>query len=135
MPDQPQEDPKIIIDEDWKEQVQREKAKAQEAEENAASDDAEASEAPSPEASPSEDQLPPASFDFLVQILATQALDAMGVMPRPDGQMGTPNKAMAKHYIDLLGVLETKTSGNLDAEETKLLSEILHQLRMSFLQV
>jgi len=68
-------------------------------------------------------------------MLATQALHAMGQLPGPDGELAKPEKPIAKHYIDLLGVIEAKTSGNLDAEESKMLTEVLHQLRLAFLQV
>jgi hypothetical protein len=128
------EDPKLIIDEDWKSQVQREK-------EQAASQQSEAAEAPAAEPSAADEgdvelpPLPPASFEFLISMLASQALDAMGQLPRPDGTIGKPQKPLAKHYIDLIGVLEEKTQGNLEAAESKMLGEVLHQLRMAFLQV
>ena len=42
---------------------------------------------------------------------------------------------MAKHFIDLLGVLEEKTEGNLNEEEKQMLTESLHQFRMAFMQM
>ena len=38
----------------------------------------------------------------------------------------------AKHHIDTLEMLQEKTSGNLTDEETKILSEALHALRMAY---
>jgi hypothetical protein len=42
---------------------------------------------------------------------------------------------IAKHYIDMLEVLDTKTAGNLEAEEKKLLDTTLHQLRMAYVEM
>ena len=113
----PNEEPKIIVDDDWKEQVQQEKAKASTEE----------------EVDSSQPELPPASFPILVSTLSTQALASMGYIPGPDGQPMT-NLPMAKHFVDTLAVLEEKTKGNLDEEENGLLSETLHQLRMAYVQ-
>jgi hypothetical protein len=40
---------------------------------------------------------------------------------------------MARHLIDLLGVIEEKTRGNLTADEAAMLEQMLHQLRMLYL--
>jgi hypothetical protein len=42
---------------------------------------------------------------------------------------------MAKHHIDMLGVIEEKTRGNLNKEEQEMLDSALHELRMLFVQV
>jgi len=113
----PNEEPKIIVDDDWKEQVQKEKTDA----------------AVDKETDNSLPELPPASFSILVSTLSTQALASMGYIPDPNGQPMT-NLPMAKHFVDTLAVLEEKTKGNLDNEESSLLTETLHQLRMAFVQ-
>ena len=69
---------------------------------------------------------------MLVTTLSAQAMTALGFFPDPSGE-SKPNRAMAKHFIDTLGVLEEKTVGNLDDEEKNMLSETLHQLRMAFI--
>ena len=112
------EDPKIIVDDDWKSQVEQEKKKLQE------EMDAEQLEGAN--------ELPPASFALLLTSMGTQALAALGKLPSPDGQAPTVNKAVARHYIDLIAVLEEKTAGNLDADEKAMLTNILHELRMVF---
>jgi hypothetical protein len=38
----------------------------------------------------------------------------------------------AKQTIDILSVMEEKTRGNLDPMEERLLSDILHELRIHF---
>jgi hypothetical protein len=76
--------------------------------------------------------LPPASFSLLVQTLSLQALAALGQVPDPAGKATGPRLDLAKHTIDLLGILEEKTKGNLTAEEAALLENILHELRLAY---
>ncbi|HZZ26823.1 MAG TPA: DUF1844 domain-containing protein [Pirellulales bacterium] len=135
---------KIIIDEDWKTQVQAEKeaAKSGHAPENMpatassapiASGSAEnqsSIESNSPEL-PDFD-LPPASLVFLCTTLATQAMIALGQVPNPISGKTEPRLKQAKHYIDTLGMLEEKTAGNRTADESALFDDLLHQLRMAY---
>lgn len=117
------EKPKIIIDEDWKAQVEREKEEVVDAPEDAAGADA-------------EEVLPPASFATLVMTLATQAMGALGQLQEPteDGKVQV-QLPVGKHLIDTLAVLEEKTKGNLSAEETTMLENVLNQLRMLYVEV
>ncbi|MFN3193559.1 MAG: DUF1844 domain-containing protein [Aureliella sp.] len=129
------EEPKIIIDEDYKTQVEREKAQLREkAESETESDSSEPVAEASDDASGDTDvpPPPPASMSFLVTSLATQAMAALGQIPGDDGKPLPMNLDYAKHFIDLLGVLEEKTKGNLDEAESKFLEETLHQMRMMF---
>ncbi len=155
--------PKIIVDSDWKEQVAKEKQAAASAATDTApagdeqteaaptadagvpeSDAAESpvAEAPSPETpateSPTGDggpPLPTPSFEVLVSMLFTQAISALGQMPSPvDGETKV-DKRMAKHTIDMLDMLTAKTEGNLTEQESKMLSEALHALRMTYVSV
>ena len=129
MQDENTENPKIIVDEDWKSQVEREKNQAaQPPAENVPNEPTESSVAHD------ESELPDANFPMLVTMLATQALVALGQLPGGEGESPKVQKPVAKHFIDLLGVLETKTAGNLQPEEAKMLREILHNLRMTFVQ-
>lgn len=89
-----------------------------------------ASEAPPAEA-PAAGQRGRSSHQFLelVTMLAAQAeLFLVGAEDLP------AQPAEAKRLIDYLGVLEEKTAGNLSAEEAKLLSNVVYQLRTIFLQ-
>ncbi len=76
----------------------------------------------------------PEKIDFISFIvsLGTQALVMLGEMPNPETRLQAVNIDAAKQTIDILGMLEEKTKGNLSAEEAKLLSEILTTLRMAF---
>jgi hypothetical protein len=77
---------------------------------------------------------PPATFEFLVHTLFTQALMAFGRIPNPITNKALKNVATAKHFIDTLAMLEAKTQGNLSTEERNLLEEMQHQLRMLYLE-
>lgn len=79
--------------------------------------------------------LPEANFMGLLFSLHTGALAALGDVPDPHSGETRPDLHVAKHSIDLLGVLKKKTHGNLDADEERLLDNILYDLRMRFVQV
>ena len=123
MPDQPDQ-PKIIIDSDWKSQAQAEKERLSEQEKARP-----ASGARGP------DDMPPADVRALVGSLATQALLYMGAFPDPETGQAMISLEYAKHAIDLLGVLEQKTRGNLDPEEQQDITEVLNELRQRFVQI
>jgi hypothetical protein len=136
------DEPKLIIDEDWKSQVQREKEQfKQKPQETAAEEDSSAVEAGRQsseaykEAPPQSESPPPASFEFLVSGIATQAVAAMGQLPDEEGKPLPVNLEYARHFIDLLGVIESKTQGNLSEHEQRFLQDSLHQLRMLFVAV
>ena len=76
--------------------------------------------------------MPPASFGMLVTSLATQAMAALGFFPDPSTGETMLNRPIAKHFIDTLSVLDEKTKGNLTDQESEILSQALHQLRMVF---
>jgi len=73
---------------------------------------------------------PPASFEFLIHTLFTQALMALGRIPNPITKQSLVNMATARHFVDTLTMLEQKTAGNLTADERRMLEEIQHQLRL-----
>lgn len=74
----------------------------------------------------------PASFISLVMSLASNAAAALGMMPHPvTGETGVDLKT-AKHWIDVLGMLEKKTAGNLDPQEEQMVEGLLADLRMQY---
>ena len=120
------EEKKIIIDEDWKAQAQKEKEVLKEQEKV----EHETKEEPLP-------PMPEANFSGLVSMLATQAFYALGLI-RPEGdedKQVEPDWQIAKFNIDMLGMLEEKCNGNLTEEEAGLLKSTLDQLRMLFVQL
>lgn len=83
----------------------------------------------------SEDTLPEADFSFLLISLATQAGIALGEAPHPDTGQASINIPAARLSVDLLGILQEKTKGNLTAEEAQLLENLLTHLRLRFVEV
>ena len=74
----------------------------------------------------------PASFISLVMSLASNAAASLGMMPHPvTGETGVDLKT-AKHWIDVLGMLEKKTAGNLDPQEAQMVEGLLADLRMQY---
>lgn len=94
-----------------------------------------AAESPGPAASAGKIPMPPAKLETLILMLSSQAFFAMGLVPHPETGKTDKDLAVAQHLIDLLGVLEEKTKGNRTPDEIKLLSQTLHELRMTFVQV
>jgi hypothetical protein len=77
---------------------------------------------------------PPIRFEHLVQQLYLSALMQMGAAT-PEGQRPRVDIIGARQSIDLLGVLEEKTKGNLTATEVRMLDTVLFELRMTFLEL
>ena len=172
------EEKKIVVDDDWKDQVRKEREQLreqerarpksdepsgsgtdEEAEPSAEADADEPADAEAPDKAPDKaegpekaeadeqaeekaeekaesegPQMPPASFEMLLSTLATQAMHAMGLVPGPDGK-SEADRDLARHFIDTLGILEEKTRGNLTDEESQMLEQILHEMRMMFVQL
>ena len=119
------------VDESWKEQAEREK-RAPETTAPPPGTVAAPAGAPGPE--PAEEEgIPQARFDLFVSGLAVETLIALGDMAHPTTRKQAMNLPQAKYLIDLMGVLEEKTKGNLSADEDKLLKDTLYQLRMRYL--
>ncbi len=132
------EDRKIIVDEDWKGKVQREKeealAKSQEPQEGqpAAGEEAGAVE----DGGQPEDQAQPdlgdvdQNFMALMSSLVTQAMYALGMVPQEEGS----NQVMvdlnaSKQLVDILVMLKKKTEGNLTNDESRQLTEAISELQ------
>ncbi len=81
--------------------------------------------------------LPPASFSFLVLSLRAQAEMQLGLMQfgQDEEKDAEPDLPLARHTIDLMGILAEKTKGNLSLEEQRLLENSLTELRFRFVQV
>jgi hypothetical protein len=77
---------------------------------------------------------PPIKFEHLVQQLYVSSLMQMGAMT-PEGQRPRVDIIGARQSIDMLGVLEEKTKGNLTTTEAGVLESVLFELRMTFLEI
>jgi hypothetical protein len=118
--------PKIQIDSDWKAEAQAEKERLAKQVKSAEG---------KPGAGAGAGGMPPASFESLVSTIVTQALFAMGAIPDPRTGQRMQHLDLARHHIDMLGVLEKKTKGNLTEEETTMLSTAAYELRSRYVQL
>jgi len=116
-------DPKIIIDEDWKAQIQREKEQAQEADTPDAKEEEER-----PRGLPEE-----VSFETVVSTLGMQAIMALGMVAPRGAEQVQVDLPGAKVLIDMLMVLRDKTKGNLTPEEEGYLTQTLADLQQGYL--
>ncbi len=112
------EEPKIIVDSDWKQEAQQEKERLSEE---------------TLDAGPG-GPMPEPTFLEIVNLLAMQAVIGLGGMRMPDGREMPADINVAKHNIDLLEILKEKTAGQLDDTDQKVLDATLHELRLGFVQ-
>ena len=85
---------------------------------------------------PEEIPLPPATFDFLILSLRSQAEMQLGLLHfGEEKDRPKPHLGLAHHTIDLMAMLMEKTKGNRSIEESRLLENSLTELRFRFVQV
>ncbi len=117
------------VDESWKEQVEKEKSQAAAPPPRAGG--------PQPSA-PGRDEpvpsrkAPSGEFGMFLSSLSMQAMMALGELPHPVTQERQEDLEQARYLIDILGMLQAKTQGNLTAEEGQLLEGLLYELRMKY---
>lgn len=131
-----EENPSFVkkVDESWKEQVEREKKIGEKAPPKP-SPTAQVSVAPGqkpPKVARPENLPAGGEFVFLLSSLSMEALRAMGEMPDPRAGVGHVDLEQARLLIDILGMLQEKTRGNLTPEEASMLESLLYELRMKF---
>ncbi len=78
--------------------------------------------------------LPEATFSTFIYSLSTSALVHLGEIPEPATQKMAKNLPLAQQTIDILGILQEKTKGNLTQEEENLLNSLLYDLRMRYVK-
>ncbi len=122
------DDPKIFVDEDWKQKAEAEKKAL---EEEIASQAEESAEAPAE----GEYDLPAASFPSLLQEFSTRALVSLGMIQNPFSGEAQVDLKAAAYSIDMLAILQEKTAGNLEENESAYLGQLIAQLREAFLKV
>ncbi len=84
--------------------------------------------------SASKSGLPRIDFSSFILSLYSSGLVQLGSMEDPSTGEKTKNLEMAKHTIDMIAMLQEKTSGNLTGDEEKLLSALLSELRMAYVE-
>ena len=80
-------------------------------------------------------QDPNTSFAAFAMSLAATAAAHLGDLPDPMTGQTHVDVLAAGHIIDLLAMLQQKTTGNLDAEEAQLLEQVLYELRLRYVEV
>ena len=80
-------------------------------------------------------QMPPASLEMLVTTLVTEAMMSLGQVPHPHTGEVLFQPQQAKYLIDMIDMLREKTKGNVTPDETELMEQLLHQLRLAYVQL
>jgi hypothetical protein len=78
--------------------------------------------------------LPKIDVSTFVMSIVGSAYVHLGDAPSPDGREER-NLLLARQDIDLLGLLQDKTKGNLSGDEERLLSQAITDLRLRFVEV
>lgn len=77
----------------------------------------------------------PGSFVNFAMTIASNAASSLGMMENPVTRKREVDLELAKHWIDILGMLEQKTRGNLIAEEEQILEGLLADLRLQYVSL
>lgn len=77
----------------------------------------------------------PASFINFLMSIASNAAAALGMMEHPATGERSVDLQLGKHWIDVLGMLEQKTHGNLHPQEAQIMEGLLADLRMQFVSL
>lgn len=123
MAKEKKDEKKIIVDEDWKAEAQKEK-------EVLAAEEEKTEQQPQRRG-----PLPKGDLAALISTLTTQAFFSMGAFKIEGQENREPDLELAKYNIDMLETLEEKTKGNLSEDEAKILAETLNQVRMAYVKL
>ena len=77
----------------------------------------------------------PASFMSFLMSIASNAASALGMMEHPVTHQRDVDVELGKHWIDVLGMLQKKTAGNLTPQEKRMLEGLLSDLRMQYVSL
>ena len=77
----------------------------------------------------------PASFVSFVMSIASNAASALGMMEHPVTHQREVDIELGKHWIDVLGMMQKKTAGNLTPQEKRMLEGLLSDLRMQYVSL
>ncbi|GIK53244.1 MAG: DUF1844 domain-containing protein [Planctomycetaceae bacterium] len=117
--DCPDKKPKLVIDSDWKQQVEREKQQMEDELKRSFE---------------RKTDLPPADFMLHCASLGTQALIFMGALAHPETGQYVVDLEQARFLIDTIEVLQAKTKGNLTPEEDQSLKNLLGDLKVEWVR-
>jgi len=77
----------------------------------------------------------PASFVSFIMSIASNAASALGMMEHPVTHQREVDVELGKHWIDVLGMMQKKTEGNLTPQERRMLEGLLGDLRMQYVSL
>ena len=77
----------------------------------------------------------PASFVSFMMSIASNAASALGMMEHPVTHQRDVDVELGKHWIDVLGMLQKKTAGNVTPQEKRMLEGLLADLRMQYVSL
>jgi hypothetical protein len=77
----------------------------------------------------------PAGFLSFIMSIASNAASALGMMEHPVTHSREVDVELGKHWIDVLGMLQKKTQGNLTSKEQQMLEGLLSDLRMQYVSL
>lgn len=80
------------------------------------------------------ESLPKINFSSFILSLYSSGLVQLGKVEDPSTGKTSVNLDLAKHTIDMIAMLDEKTKGNLDEEESNLLKALLSELRLAFVE-
>jgi len=83
---------------------------------------------------PKESAARPIDFSTFIFSLGSAALISLGATPNPLTQKTEYDLDHAKQNIDLLSLLKEKTTGNLTKDEESLINNLLHSLRLKYIE-
>ena len=83
---------------------------------------------------PNKEQLQTALFMNLVLTFQAAAMQQLGVVKNPTSDKVEKNLEQARMSIDMLDMLEKKTTGNLTSDESGFISRVLDELKMSYVK-
>ena len=76
--------------------------------------------------------LPEVTFSTFVLSMASSALVHLGEVPNPETGTTVSDEALARNAIDVLTMLDDKIRNGLTSDESKLIRDVLYELRMKF---
>ena len=127
------------VDESWKEQVEKERETL--SSEPVKPAQGQRPQEPPPAASRQQPQqprrggAPPQSeFAMFLSSLSMQAMLALGEITHPATGLAQPDLEQARYLVDVIGLLQEKTQGNLSPDEAALLDGLLYELRMKYVE-
>jgi hypothetical protein len=131
-------DRRIFSDERTKDAEDKDREKVKEGSTEPAADK-HATESPEPKSDAKKDEkqdftLPEINFPTFIFSLNSSALVHLGIIEDPATGQSSKNLPMAKQTIDILGMIEEKTQGNLTNDEASMLKHILYELRMLYVK-